>query len=325
MKQIRWGMVGCGSVTELKSGPAFNKVQDSKLVAVMRRYGEKAKDYAMRHNVPKWYDNADELINDADVNAVYIATPPDSHASYTIKVAAAQKPVYVEKPMARNYSECREMLNACEKANVPLFVAYYRRTLPDFVKIKELIDGGAIGNIRLVNIELYNPVKDDLDQKNLPWRVIPEIAGGGYFFDLASHQLDFLDYVLGPIVSASGQTANQAGLYPAKDIVTANFKFESGVLGTGSWCFTVANAVKTDRTQIVGDRGRIIYSSFDIAPVMLETKNGVEQFEIPRPQHVQQPLIRTVVDNLLGRGKCPSTGTSAARTSKILDLITGKI
>ena len=325
MKQIRWGMVGCGSVTELKSGPAFNKVQDSKLVAVMRRYGEKAKDYAMRHNVPKWYNNADELINDADVNAVYIATPPDSHARYTIKVAAAQKPVYVEKPMARNYSECREMLNACEKANVPLFVAYYRRTLPDFVKIKELIDGGAIGNIRLVNIELYNPVKDDLDQKNLPWRVIPEIAGGGYFFDLASHQLDFLDYVLGPIVSASGQTANQAGLYPAKDIVTANFKFESGVLGTGSWCFTVANAVKTDRTQIVGDRGRIIYSSFDIAPVMLETKNGVEQFEIPRPQHVQQPLIRTVVDNLLGRGKCPSTGTSAARTSKILDLITGKI
>lgn len=325
MKQIRWGMVGCGSVTELKSGPAFNKVQDSKLVAVMRRYGEKAKDYAMRHNVPKWYDNADELINDADVNAVYIATPPDSHASYTIKVAAAQKPVYVEKPMARNYSECREMLDACEKANVPLFVAYYRRTLPDFLKIKELIDAGAIGNIRFVNIELYHPVKDDLDQKNLPWRVIPEIAGGGYFFDLASHQLDFLDYVLGPIASTSGQTANQAGLYPAEDIVTANFKFESGVLGTGSWCFTVANPVETDRTQIVGDRGRIIYSSFDIAPVMLETKNGVEQFEIPRPQHVQQPLIQTVVDDLLGCGKCPSTGASAARTSKILDLITGKI
>jgi predicted dehydrogenase len=324
MKKIRWGIIGCGSVTEVKSGPAFYKVQDSELAAVMRRDADKAKDYAARHNVPKWYDSAEELINDPAVDAVYIATPPNCHAEYTIKTAQAGKPVYVEKPMALNFSECQQMIHACEKASVPLFVAYYRRTLPDFVKIKELVDSAAIGNIRFVNIELYHPVKEDLDPDSPPWRVLPEIAGGGYFFDLASHQLDFLDYILGPIASACGQTANQAGLYPAEDIVTANFKFESGVLGTGSWCFTVAASAKTDRTQIVGDKGRIIYSSFDVTPVILETQNGTEQFEIPRPQHVQQPLVQTIVDELLSRGKCPSTGTSAARTTKILDQITAK-
>jgi len=317
-------MIGCGAVTEVKSGPAFKKIKDSDLVTVMRRDGGKAEDYARRHNVAKFYDDAERLINDPNVNAIYIATPPDKHAEYTIKAAKAGKAVYVEKPMARNYAECQQMLRACEKASVPLFVAYYRRMLPDFLKVKELVDCGAVGRVRFVNIELYHPVKDDFDRNNPPWRVIPNIAGGGYFFDLASHQLDFLDYILGPIASASGQSANQAGLYPAEDIVTANFQFESGVLGAGTWCFTVAKECKTDRTQIVGDKGRISYSSFDVTPVVLETGKDIERFEIPRPAHVQQPLIQTVVDELLGRGKCPSTGTSAARTSKILDIIVGR-
>jgi predicted dehydrogenase len=188
MDKVQWGIIGCGDVTEVKSGPALYKIKGSSLVAVMRRDGKKAEDYAWRHNVPRWYDDADKLINDPDVNAVYIATPPGSHAEYTIRVAAAGKPVYVEKPMARSFAECRQMLAACERAGVPLWVAYYRRGLPNHLKVKELIDSGAIGEIRLVNIRLYyspdwHPVADS---KNLPWRVDPQIAGGGFFLDLAS-------------------------------------------------------------------------------------------------------------------------------------------
>ena len=103
---VNWGIIGVGDVTEIKSGPAFYKVEHSNLVAVMRRNSEKAADYARRHNVTKWYGDAMELINDSQVDAVYIATPPDSHASYAIAAMLAGKPVYVEKPMARSHREC---------------------------------------------------------------------------------------------------------------------------------------------------------------------------------------------------------------------------
>ncbi len=322
MTEIRWGIIGCGNVTEVKSGPAFNKIAGSRLAAVMRRDGNKARDYAQRHGVPKWYDDADKLINDPEVNAVYIATPPDSHKEYTLRVAAAGKPVYVEKPMARTFSECREMIFACAKAEAPLFVAYYRRRLPAFLKVKELIETGAIGEPRLVSIQLILPPrKEDLDPKNLPWRVKPEIAGGGYFYDLASHQLDVLDFIFGPIVSAKGTAANQAGWYPAEDIIAAHFQFKSGVMGSGVWCFTAAESAKTDQIEIVGSEGKIHFGTFTHEPVRLQTAAGVEEFNLPPPAHIQQPLIQTVVDELLGRGTCPSTGVTAARTNWVLEEI----
>lgn len=322
MKQVNWGMIGCGNVTEVKSGPAFNKITGSRLVAVMRRDREKAEDYARRHGVPKWSDDADEIINDADVNAIYIATPPDSHAEYALKAAAAGKPIYVEKPMARTFQECRQMIAACTAANVPLFVAYYRRRLPGFVKVKEWVDDGAIGEVRMVQIVLHTPPRpDDFHSDNLPWRVQPEIAGGGYFYDLASHQLDYLDYVFGPITSATGIAANQAGLYPAEDVVSATFMFESGIVGSGSWCFTVTAKNHRDEIEIIGSRGRIRFSTFGHDAIRLESDTGAEEFQPSKPEHVQQPLIQTVVDELLGRGTCPSTGETAARTNRVMEAI----
>lgn len=320
MQAIRWGIVGCGDVTEVKSGPGFQKADNSSLVAVMRRNGELAQDYARRHEVNSWYDDARGLIHDSDVDAVYIATPPSSHKEYTIMAAQAGKPVYVEKPMALNFGECQEMIDACREAGVSLFVAYYRRSLARFLKIKELIESGAIGDVRFVSTILYQPVRpQESDSANLPWRVLPDIAGGGLFVDLASHQLDFLDYVLGPIAAAEAFAGNQAGHYPAEDVVTATWRFESGVQGTGAWCFAAFEAV--DRTEIIGSNGRITFSTFGFEPVLLTTKDGETGFAIDYPVHIQQPLIQTVVDDLLGEGKCPSTGESGTRTTWVMDQI----
>jgi predicted dehydrogenase len=320
-KQIQWGIIGCGDVTEVKSGPAFNKVAGSKLVAVMRRNGEKARDYALRHGVPKWYDDAASLINDPEVNAVYVATPPGSHMEYTLMAAAAGKPVYVEKPMALDYHECKQMIRACASQDVPLFVAYYRRCLPNFVKIKQLLDDKIIGEVRFANVQLYFP-PIQADENNLPWRLDPAISGGGLFYDLASHQLDLLDYFFGPVSSAKGQVANQAKLYPAEDLVCASLAFSSGILGSGIWCFTVAQKDRLDRGEIVGSKGKITFSFFDLdVPVMVETDTGAQVLSFPMPQHVQQPLIQTIVDELQGTGKSPSTGSSAARTARVMDEI----
>jgi len=289
----------------------------------MRRNEAKVKDYAMRHQVPKWYTDADELINDPEVNAIYIATPPYVHKELTLKAASVGKPVYVEKPMARNYQECLDMIAACETSNVPLYVAYYRRALPHFVKIKELIDAGAIGDIRYVNIQMNQVSRPEVvrDLEN-NWRVDPEIAGGGYFYDLASHQLDFLDYALGPIKQAKGISVNQAGIYEAEDMVTAAFEFESGVMGTGSWCFAANEVSVKDWTVIYGSKGQISYESFGTGSLILETENtSKEVFEFDLPKHIQFPLIQLVVEDLLGMASSPSTGVSASRTNKVMEQI----
>jgi predicted dehydrogenase len=321
MDKIRWGIIGCGDVTEVKSGPALQKADNSELVAVMRRNGEKARDYARRHGVGKWTDNADELIHDPTVDAIYIATPPDSHADYTARVATAGKPIYVEKPMARTHAECQTMLAACRATHVPLFVAYYRRRLPQFVRAKALIEAGAIGTVRAVTVNLFQSVRpNDSNRADLPWRLRPEISGGGYFFDLASHQLDLLDYLLGPIVEVVGMAGNQAKLYAAEDIVTGTFRFESGVQGSGVWTFTVDDHERRDRTEIVGSEGRIEFATFALdEPLVVARRGVVEREAFTMPAHVQQPLIQSVVDELLGRGTCPSTGESGARTSWVMD------
>jgi len=314
MKTIRWGIIGCGDVTEVKSGPGFQKAANSSLAAVMRRNGDLARDYAERHGVPKWYNDGEALINDPDVDAVYIATPPYAHKEYTLMAAEAGKPVYVEKPMAMNYAECQAMIAACVSANVPLLVAYYRRAMPRFLKIKALIEEQAIGDVRAVTIALY---KRHPSQFN--WRFDPAVGGGGRFVDMGCHTLDFLDYILGPIRSVKGLAANQGGHYQAEDIVSAAFEFESGVQGVGLWCFTSFNEI--DQTEIIGTRGKISFSSFDEQPLVLTNNDGVTEFPIGYPDHVQQPLIQTVVDQLNGVGQCPSTGETAARTTWVMDQI----
>ncbi len=327
LSEIRWGIIGAGDVCEVKSGPALQKADNSELIAIMRRNEEKAIDFASRHNVPKWFNNAQSLIEDSEVNAVYIATPPSSHLDYTEKVAKCGKPVYVEKPMALNHKECLQMIEICENYDVPLFVAYYRRSLPNILKIKELLNQKSIGDVRYVSIKLNKTLEPDIVGASGQvdnWRTTPEIAGGGYFFDLACHQLDILDFLFGPIMKASGFTSNQAGAYDADDITVGSFQFENGVVGTGVWCFTTGKSSDEELTTIVGSRGQISFPYFGDHAVTLEIDGKKPQrFEFDISPHIQRPLIQTIVNELLGLGKCPSTGTSAARTARVMDEIVG--
>jgi len=316
---INWGIIGCGRVTELKSGPAFNKIKGSKLVAVMRRNAALAEDYAKRHNVPKFYSDADTLINDPDVNAVYIATPPGSHAGYAIRVLKAGKPVYIEKPMAINYRECLEINKTAEKFNLPVFVAYYRRTLPGFLLIKELINKGEIGRIRFVNIHLLKTPPEAEKSGKPSWHVIPEISGGGHFFDLACHQLDYLDYLFGPVQKISATALNQAGLYDAEDFVSASFIFPGDVAATGNWCFTVSPGSARDTIEFYGEKGMIRTSTFSFEPIIVENESGKKEYVHERPENIQYYLIEQIVNTLSGKGSVVSTGITAARTSRVMD------
>ena len=316
---IRWGIIGCGNVCEVKSGPGLQKAHGSELLAVMRRSSELAEDYARRHGVPKWYDQADALIHDDDVNAVYVATPVGHHMDYALAVCQAGKPAYVEKPMARNHAECRRMVDAFKAAGLGLFVAYYRRGLDRFLKVKQLVETGRIGRVTGVSYRLSQARHRGVDPQNLPWRLVAEHSGGGIFLDLGSHTLDVLDFILGPLTDVTGMAVNAASDYDVEDNVVMLFRTPSGGQGTASWNF--ASDMEQDLIEIAGTEGRIALSTFGDEPVRLTTSGGEETFDLPNPPHVQQPLIQTIVDELLGRGKCPSTGESAARTARVMDAV----
>jgi len=327
IEKVVWGIIGAGDVCERKSAPAMYKTPFSEVKTVMRRNAEKAADFAKRHGINNWTTDVNDLLNDPEINAIYIATPPDSHAELTLKAAKAGKAVYVEKPMANSVEECETMIQACREANVPLFVAYYRRTLPGFLKVKELIENGILGDIRAVNIEMYKPLSEsDLKNANANWRVNPEIAGGGYFHDLASHQLDFLDFLFGKITQAKGISANQAGLYRSDDIVSATFSFENGVVGSGLWCFTADKSSEKDSIRIIGSQGELSFNCFgDPMTIQLKSSvNGNQEFSYLHEQPIQQHLVQAIVNELRGVGTSPSTGISGARATGVMDRITNQ-
>jgi predicted dehydrogenase len=318
MTTVRWGIIGCGNVTEVKSGPAFSKVPGSRLVAVMRRDAKRAEDYARRHGVPRWYAEADALIADPSVDAVYVATPVGSHLEMALKVCAAGKPCYVEKPMTRNATEAEAMVAAFRKAGLPLFVAYYRRGLARFLKARELVAAGAIGKLSGVSYRCASPAHARTGE--LPWRLKAELAGGGLFMDIGCHTLDAIDYIAGPLREVSGLAANVASPHHAvEDGVAMQFRLESGGLGTASWNF--ASDQSEEMIVFSGTGGRISMSTFGQDPVRLETGKEVQLFDLPHPAHVQQPLITTIVEELLGKGTCPSTGETALRTTRVLDRV----
>lgn len=316
--EISWGIIGCGDVTEVKSGPAFNKVPDSKLVAVMRRNREKAADYAKRHHVATWYDNADSLIHDPQVNAIYIATPPSTHESYAIKALQAGKPVYLEKPMTIDAISAEKIADIARRTNTKISVAHYRRQQPVFLKIKSLIDKKVIGDIRLVELKFWQKDQSALLSKTKDnWRLDPAISGGGLFHDLAPHQLDLMVYFFGKPKQASGISINAAGLYDVDDTVSGQIVFENKILFHGSWCFTMEE--KADWCEVVGTKGKIRFSIFEQQPLVVTINEKEELIHFDKLEHVQQPMIEKVTQYFLGKGSNPCSADEGVEVMKLID------
>ncbi|NDA60753.1 MAG: gfo/Idh/MocA family oxidoreductase [Chitinophagia bacterium] len=316
---IRWGIIGCGNVTEVKSGPAFGLVSDSHLVAVMRRDAEKAADYARRHHVSKWFSDAEELINDPEVNAIYIATPPAFHEIYTLSALQAGKPVYVEKPMSISLDSCKRMEQASVSTGVPLTIAHYRRALPKFLAIQQMLAEKKIGEIATVKISMHLPDQSAaLANPAENWRVLPALSGGGIFYDLAPHQIDLLIFLFGEAKHFSGLSYNRAKLYDAEDVVAGVASFDRGILFSGIWCFTSSEACKEDVIEINGTKGKIAFSVFG-NEVNVVTDQSSEHLMFTPPAHIQQPMIEKVTQFFLGKGPNPCSAAEAIRSFAMME------
>ncbi|WP_299781799.1 Gfo/Idh/MocA family oxidoreductase [uncultured Formosa sp.] len=321
MDKIVWGIIGCGDVAEVKSGPAFSILERSELKSVMRRNLAKAEDFAKRHNVKHWYNDATQILEDSEINAVYIATPPASHLQYTLDAIKVGKHVYLEKPMALNSTEAERILNALKNANVKLTVAHYRRKLPAFLKVKELLEQNKIGEVLFADIQILQSRKSNLIAKSdLPWRLDPKVSGGGLFHDLAPHQLDLMYQYFGDYTKAIGFSSNRNNVN-ADDIVNGIVYFKNGVQCRGIWSFNGAEADQKDECIIYGTTGRIEFSFF--GEIVKYYKNGEEfVFNFSNPKHVQQPMIAAVLDYFLGKGENPCSAEEAFSVTQIMDAFT---
>jgi predicted dehydrogenase len=320
MDKVRWGMIGCGAVAEKKNGPGLYKAKNSELRAVYSRSYEKAADYAKRHGVPIAYKTIDDMLADKEVDAIYIATPPESHKEYALRCLEAGKIPYIEKPMAQSHEECLEIINKAKEVNLPVYVAFYRRGMEKYAKIKEIIESGILGEIRFVQLKQFmKPEPCDLDKDNLPWRLIPSISRGGKFVDMAPHALDMTQFLFGSIIHVQGMADNFGGLYEVEDTVSAVFKFESGVIGNGMWCYVADH--NEEEMLIVGDKGRISTPALSYGPVKVNINGEDQVYEYKEPEHVGQPFIQTLVNELTGMEKSPADLYSAANVNKVIDEI----
>ncbi|KAA0945848.1 MULTISPECIES: Gfo/Idh/MocA family oxidoreductase [unclassified Pseudomonas] len=320
MNTVRWGMIGCGSVTEIKSGPAFYKAPGSALVAVMGRREEAVRDYAARHGITRFYTNAQALIDDPEVDAVYIATPPDNHLEYSLLVAAAGKHCCVEKPMSLNAEQSVLMQRTFERADLHLFVSYYRRSLPRFQQVRDWLLDGKIGELRHLTWTLCKP-PSPADESAGNWRTDPQVAGGGYFADLASHGFDLFQFLAGDIVDVAGFSAHQAGRYAAEDAVTASWRFASGALGMGCWNFVADR--REDRVELIGSKGRITFSVFDEQPLRLDGVFNLT-LEVPNHAHIQWHHVLGMNAHIRGEAQHPAVAIEALKTDRIMDRILGR-
>ena len=321
---IQWGMIGVGDVTQKKSAPSFNKIDNSRLVAVGSRTAVKAEEFAKRQEIPNWHRNPYDVIHDPDVQIVYISTPPGSHMDYALETIKAGKAVYIEKPMARTWDECRIINEAAQEKGVPVYVAYYRRSLEYFKKVKEVIDRSTLGKINHISMQQYFPAREeDFNWQALPWRLIPQDSGGGYFHDMGCHALDILFYIFGDPVTVSGAASNVRGLYDPEDTIGATLLLPNDLIVSGSWSFVTPDPFKKDVVEVIGEKGKIEFSIFSFDPINLIQDDHQESIHTLQPEHIQMPFIETIVLELNGKGTCPSTGQTAAVTSRVMDQILG--
>lgn len=314
---IRWGILGCGDVTEVKSGPALQNASRSSVVACMRRDSAKAHDYATRHKIPRAYSEADELINDPDVDAVYIATPPDSHAELAIRALKTGKPVFVEKPMALTVAECDAMIATSKDNSAALVIAYYRRALPRFEALRGIVLGGEIGEPRCVSVQHFKCADDRPGQS---WKLDPSVGGGGYFADMQTHTLDWLGYVFGPATSVAGNVRRQSERYAAEDFVSYTIGFKD-IVANGLCAYSAGQTAES--VTIHGSKGSATMSFFAPSPIILKL-NGVRTVrEFRDPPHVHQPLVTRMIKHLLDKAENPSSGESARRTTAIMEQLYG--
>lgn len=308
---LTWGIIGCGDVVKRKSGPALLQAERSEIKVVMRRNLSKAQKYASEHEISVATDEAGEVIEDPEVDVVYVATPPNSHKKYAIAAAEEGKDVVVEKPMGLAAAEATQMVEACESEGVELFVAYYRRFYPQVQKLQNLLEKGKIGEPVQGYVRIsFAPPEDP------GWREEPEISGGGWFVDVASHRLDLLTFLLGSVDRAHGVVTSFESGNDLEDTVTLSLKFDSGAQASVQADFYTSRPA--DELYIHGTEGTLYTDDLTEPKVLLDGMKQ-EKYEFESLPATHSGLVKHIEKVLLGGVSNRSSGEDGLITEEVLD------
>jgi len=314
---VKWGVIGCGDIARRIGIPAIRQASRSELVAVMSRDPGRARDIADQYNAIRCYTRVEDLLNDDEVNAVYIATPPALHCDQTCLCAAAGKHVLCEKPMAVNAGECKAMIAACAEHNVKLAIAYYRRFYPKIRKIKEILDGGRIGKIIFARCQTtlyYNP-PNPMDP--LEWRATTALGGGGCLIEVGSHRLDVLAYLLGEAVQMNAFTSSATCDYPVEDSVYLIAGFASGAQAIAN--FNWNTKTYSDELEVHGINGKIVASPLDSERFIVHLSENIEEYRLPRNEVTHLPVVENFIRSVNDEEKLLVPGDEGIKASQMID------
>jgi predicted dehydrogenase len=318
MSTLKWGLIGYGDLADKRVAAALREAYGSTLTGVWGRDAGKTQEFASRHEIENAHASLDELLQ-SDVNAIYVCTPPDSHAEYSLAALEAGKHILVEKPMASSADECKAMIAKAAEKNLTLGIAYYRRAYPKMQQIKKLIDEGVLGTPTWVNIAAhswFDPASDDPKH----WRVEKNKSGGaGALADIGVHRLDLLDYWLGESKVLFSDLQHLVQDYEVEDGASAVLQLKNGA---PVHCYFSWNS-KTwvDRFEIVGSEGKIIAEPLDGPSLVVIRGRDREELQIEAPTNAHLPYVEDFVRAVNDKSTPLCDGEAGLRTNQLLETI----
>ncbi|MBI4789974.1 MAG: Gfo/Idh/MocA family oxidoreductase [Chloroflexi bacterium] len=314
---IRWGIIGAGNVAEFKSGPPLYRTPGSALVAVMRRDAAKAEDFARRHGTKRWYTDAEALIADPEINAVYIASPHDLHATHVTLVAQAHKFILCEKPMGRSSAEAQTCVDVCIANDVSLTVAYYRRFWPITRAIQHLIAQGAIGRVVQARVQVCDYTANDAERS---WRESRAQSGGGALANTGSHWVDLIRLFLGEVQDVMAYCSPELEGDQVDFFISAQLRTRSGALV--NIVVNQQSPTSINELEILGTEGRILGSPYSEGRYLVERANHQpELVSLPNSGPAHTDLVGELVTRLQTGQPAPIPGDEAVAVWRIMEAI----
>jgi predicted dehydrogenase len=300
--------------------PALNDLAGCRLIAVSRARSELAEQFAREFGASRWYGDWRDLLKDEEVDAVYIATPPNLHAEQTIAAAQAGKHVICEKPMALDARECRRMIAACRGGGVRLSIAYYRHFYPVVRRIREILSDGEIGKPVFAEIRAFENFRPEPGDPRY-WMVLRQQGGGGPLMDFGCHRIEVLLNLMGPLSAASGSNGRLVTDWDVEDTSISLFEFQNETRAV----LAVSRAVEEaqDSLDIYGSAGSIHVPVLNKGTLSVFTAAGTRTEKHPPHPNLHLPYVGAVAEAFLENREPPVPGETGLRVAEIIEEIYG--
>ena len=316
MEKLRWGLIGCGDISRKRVAPAIKDLDQCELVAVARANYTKAESFTKEFSAKRWYKEWQDLINDDEIDAVYLATPVYLHAEQTIAAAKAGKHVLCEKPMALNAKYCERMIETCKEHNVTLGVAYYRHFYPVINRVKEIISSGEIGEPTVVEIQAFEWF-DRKPGEPRYWLLEKEKSGGGPMMDFGCHRIEVLQHLFGKVKEIQSQLFNIHFNREVEDTAYVSLLFENNTQAIIR--VTHAAYEARDTLDIFGTKGSIHIPVLNGGAITIKTEKDERTENHPPNKNVHQPLIEDFTNAVLENRTPVVNGYVGREVNLILD------